>query len=258
MSQIVRHGVGNGDCKICFDNVITNITSLAGKLVSKMRLIRGNNGGLFFLSTHSWTAWRKSLEFYKGVTLKGRVKRMVLCLAYHVLASNCSCEEMAERIETATGCRPDVRDECSGIISPTGDKAVVHIHGKGYWKAATGASYPKVKGEVEIYRLLSDKRPVKFGFSDLFEIHDDGKHISFFMKEEPNAFCGDIHKPIEAVLPALEEFHAVTGLVHGDFKPWNVRWRKDGRPQFFDFEVAHPGDIQEDIDFYRTWGGLRK
>ena len=223
-----------------------------------MRLIHGNNGGLFFLNTDSWKAWAESLEFYKGVTFQGKLKRMALFWAYQLLMSNCSDKEMADMVEEATGSRPDVSCPCSAIISPTGDKAVVHIHGKGYWKAATGKSYPKVKNEVGVYRLLADKKPTRFCYSDTSDIRDDGSHIAFFMKEEADAFAGDIHKPLETVLPALEEFHAVTGLVHGDFKPWNVRWRKDGRPHFFDFEECHPGDIQEDIDFYRSLGGLRK
>ena len=216
-----------------------------------MRLIKGNNGGLFFLSTNSWGDWRKSLEFYKGVTRKARLKRLLLYWAYHIFAGNCSCSEMVDIVEDATGCRPDVSRPCSGIIAPTGDKAVVHIHDVGYWKAAGGQSYPKVKGEVEVYRLLAAKKPVKFGYSAIADIKDDGKRISFFMPEERDAFHDDVVKPLEDVLPALEEFHAVTGLVHGDFKPWNVRWRRDGRPHFFDFEECHPGDIQEDVFHWR-------
>ena len=157
-----------------------------------MRLIYGNNGGLFFLSTHSWKAWRKSLEFYKGVSLYARVKRIMLYWAYHVLARYCSRQEMADMVEKATGSRPDVRSECSGIISPTGDKAVVHIHGKGYWKAATGVSYQKVKGEVAIYHLLSQKKPKLFGYSNVIDIKDDGEHISFLMPEEPVNVSGPV------------------------------------------------------------------
>ena len=225
-----------------------------------MRLIQGNNGGLFFLNTRSWGAWRDSLEFYKGITPTARVKRQALLLAYPLMRDNCTEMEMAERMEKATGCLPDVDADCSGIISPTGDKAVVHIHGKGYWKAAGGASYPKARNELAIYRILAERRPVTFGFSEISDVHDDGAHVSFFMREEEGAVRGDIHKPLAAVLPALEEFHSLRpdGLVHGDFKPWNVRWRKDGRPHFLDFEEAHTGDIQEDIDYYRSWGGLRE
>jgi len=223
-----------------------------------MRLIKGNNGGLFFLSTNSWGDWRKSLEFYKGVTRKARLKRLLLYWAYHIVAGNCSRSEMADIVEDATGSRPDVSSPCSAIVAPTGDKAVVHIHDVGYWKAAGGQSYSKVKGEVGVYRLLTDKKPVKFGYSTIVDIMDDGKHVSFFMPEEKEEFCGDVVKPLEDVLPALKEFHAVTGLVHGDFKPWNVRWRKDGRPQFFDFEEARPGDIKEDIEFYRSLGVFKK
>lgn len=223
-----------------------------------MRLIYGNNGGLFFLSTHSWRDWQKSLEFYKGVTYKARLKCALLLWAYHVLAGNCSRRQMADMVEKATGSRPDVSHPCSAIIAPMGDKAVVHIHDVGYWKAAGGQSYSKVKGEVEVYHLLFKKKPVKFGYSTIIDIKDDGEHISFFMPEEKDAFLGDVVKPLDDVLPALEEFHAVTGLVHGDFKPWNVRWRKDGRPHFFDFEECHAGDIHEDIEFYRSLGGLKK
>ena len=225
-----------------------------------MRLIHGNQGGLFFLSTHSWVDWRMSLEFYKGVTFQARCKRLALLWAYLVVSPTCRRSDMADSMAKVTGCRPDVSQPCSGIISPTGDKAVVHLHGRGYWKAAGGKSYAKVKAELEIYRLLQERQPVLFGYSEVSDVHDDGEHVSFFMREEPGLFVGDVHKPLEAVLPALREFHGLVpeGLVHGDFKPWNVRWRKDGRPHFFDFEEAHHGDIQEDIECYRTLGGLRR
>lgn len=225
-----------------------------------MRLIHGNQGGLFFLSTHSWGDWRTSLEFYKGVTFQARCKRLILLGAYLVVPSTCRRNDMADRMEAATGCRPDVSQPCSGIISPTGDKAVVHIHGRGYWKAAGGRSYPKVKAELTIYRLFQERRPVLFGYSEVSDVHDDGEHLSFFMREESGVFAGDVHRPLEAVLPALEEFHALRpeGLVHGDFKPWNVRWRRDGRPHFFDFEEAHTGDIREDIEHYQSLGGMRR
>lgn len=223
-----------------------------------MRLIKGNNGGLFYFSTNSWDDWKKSLEFYKGVTYKARFKRLLLYWAYHIVGEKRSRSEMADKVEEATGCRPDVSHPCSAIVAPTGDKAVVHIHDVGYWKSAGGQSYSKVKGEVEVYRLLAAQKTFKFGYSTIIDIRDDGKHISFFMPEEKDTFYGDVVKPLADVLPALEEFHAVTGLVHGDFKPWNVRWRKDGRPHFFDFEECHLGDIQEDIEFYRSLGGLKK
>lgn len=201
-----------------------------------------------------------SLEFYKGVTFQARCKRLALLGAYLVVSPTCRRSDMADSMAKVTGCRPDVSQPCSGIISPTGDKAVVHLHGRGYWKAAGGKSYVKVKAELEIYRLLQERRPVLFGYSEVSDVHDDGEHVSFFMREEPGLFVGDVHKPLEAVLPALREFHGLVpeGLVHGDFKPWNVRWRKDGRPHFFDFEEAHHGDIQEDIECYRTLGGLRR
>lgn len=201
-----------------------------------------------------------SLEFYKGVTFQARCKRLALLWAYLVVSPTCRRSDMADTMAKVTGCRPDVSQPCSGIISPTGDKAVVHLHGRGYWKAAGGKSYAKVKAELEIYRLLQERRPVLFGYSEVSDVHDDGEHVSFFMREESGLFVGDVHKPLEAVLPALKEFHGLMpeGLVHGDFKPWNVRWRKDGRPHFFDFEEAHHGDIQEDIECYRTLGGLRR
>lgn len=225
-----------------------------------MRIFYGNNGGVFFFSRESWASWRLSLEFYKGVSWQAKAKRLALLLAYPVLRDNCSLEEMSEMITTATGVSPELVPSCGGIISPTGDKSVVHISGQGYWKAATGKSYAGVKNEAEIYRLFAEKKPRKFGCSEIRDFRDDGKTVSFWMSEEEGAFCGDTVKPLEAVLPALEEFHDLKpeGLVHGDFKPWNVRWRKDGRPHFFDFEECHGGEIQEDIDYYRTWGGLKR
>ena len=116
------------------------------------------------------------------------------------------------------------------------------------------------QGEADDLPAASGEVPVLFGYSEVSDVHDNGEHLSFFMREEPGAFAGDVHRPLEAVLPALEEFHALRpeGLVHGDFKPWNVRWRRDGRPHFFDFEEAHTGDIREDIEHYQSLGGMRR
>lgn len=225
-----------------------------------MRVFYGHNGGVFFFSLASWRSWNASLEFYKGVTFSAKLKRLALKLSYPLLRDNCTLEEMQAKIADATGAHIDLTIDCAGIISPTGDKAVVHFPMRGYWKAATGKSYPGVKGEAEIYRLLAEKKPVKFGYSRISEIQDDGKTVSFWMSDDSDAFTSDQVRPLEDVLPALEEFHSLMpeGLVHGDFKPWNVRWRKNGRPHFFDFESCHAGDMIEDIEFYRTWGGLKK
>jgi len=225
-----------------------------------MRIFYGNNGGVFFFSRKNWGCWKESLEFYKGVSFSAKIKRLALLLAYPLLRDNGTLEDMQERIVAATGARITLTPDCAGIISPTGDKAVVHFPGKGYWKAATGKSYAGVKGEAGIYQLLAEKKPVRFGYSRISDVSDDGKTVSFWMSEESGAFAGDQVKPLEAVMPALEEFHSLRpdGLVHGDFKPWNVRWRKDGRPHFFDFEECHSGDISKDVEFYRTWGGLKK
>jgi hypothetical protein len=217
--------------------------------------IIGNNGGEFFFSMASWGAWRRSLEFYKGVTQQARLKRLVLLYTYPILRSNCTTETMADRIERATGIRPVISTDCSGIISPTGDKAVVHLERGGYWKAAGGKSYCGVRQEAEIYRLLAESRPKLFGFSNISDFRDTGMSVSFIMSEEPGAFCEKQCATLAQVMPALEEFHGLLpeGLVHGDFKPWNVRWRKDGRPHFFDFEEAHMGDISEDIQKWDEW-----
>lgn len=221
-----------------------------------MYRISGRQGGVFFLSRESWGAWRDSLEFYRGVTWRARAKRLALVLSYPFLRDNCSLEEFSRQVFRATGSRVplegDVHGIC-GILSPTGDKAVVHVPGRGYWKAATGGSHEGVRQEAEIYRLLAEKRPVRFGYSGIRDVCDDGSHVSFWMTEEPGVFLRGRVPTLEEVLPALEEFHSLApgGLVHGDFKPWNVRWRKDGRPQFFDFESCHAGELSEDIAHWK-------
>jgi len=153
-------------------------------------------------------------------------------------------------IKESTGVLPtNLTERCAGIISPTGDKAVVHLETGGYWKAASGKSYVGVRQEEEVYRLLAEKKPKLFGYSSISDFQDTGTSVSFIMSEEPEAFCGRQCVDMEEVLPALKEFHGLLpeGLVHGDFKPWNVRWRKDGRPHFYDFEEAHVGGIAEDM-----------
>lgn len=217
-----------------------------------MYRILGHQGGVFYFSRDSWGAWWGSLEFYRGVTYRARVKRFLLGMSYPFLRSNCSLGQFREEVLGATGMAPPVEESSRGvcgILSPTGDKAVIYLPGRGYWKAATGKSYEGVRREVEIYRLLSERRPRSFGYSQVEEIQDNGSSVAFLMKEEVGVFVPGVVPSLEEVLPALEEFHSLRpeGLVHGDFKPWNVRWRKDGRPQFFDFESCHAGEISEDI-----------
>ena len=107
--------------------------------------IDGGNGATFFFSAASYAAWRKSLEFYRAVSWRSTGKKLLLTGAYPLLKrrATLSPADIAAVVGRELGLAelPVIGKECSAMISPTRDKAIIHRHGFGYEKIAVGQSF---------------------------------------------------------------------------------------------------------------------
>lgn len=227
--------------------------------MKKFYKIHGSNGGTFIFSSASLADWKKSLEFYRSVTFFARCKKQLLTLAYPILKPNYDSSQFLYG---------ELKSSDSAMISPTGDKVIIHHHGAGYEKLAFGRSLSGVRVELQIYKLLNEKNPAGFAFSETRELKSKSRECRFYMKYAGESFSEDVPE-LRALLMPLKEFFLLpgikkmrwqdlwntlpddlqylifaedrigetpVGLVHRDFKPWNV---KSGRkPLFFDFESA--------------------
>lgn len=223
--------------------------------------IHGSNGGTFIFSAASRGDWRKSLEFYRGVSFPAKCKKLLLFLAYPLLKRKANFDGAEFRFEK-------LEPSCSAMISPTRDKVIIHHHGAGYEKLAFGKSSDGVRGELAVYRLLLEKQPQSFAFSEVEEKESSPGQCRFFMKYAGTVFSEKVPE-LQDLLGALKEFFLLpgektmewkalwnslpddlqkyvspeeftgttpVGLVHRDFKPWNVK--SGEKSLFFDFESA--------------------
>ena len=224
--------------------------------------IDGGNGATFFFSAASYAAWRKSLEFYRAVSWRSTGKKLLLTGAYPLLKrrATLSPADIAAAVGRELGLAelPVIGSECSAMISPTRDKAIIHRHGFGYEKIAVGQSFAGIARELEIYRILARRRPTAFAYSRLGEEIQRSGEVHFFMHGADGRFSEQIPPVRELLLPLAEFFRlngnrilpwekqwdslapddekltsrilredrngtTLVGLVHRDFKPWNVK-----------------------------------
>lgn len=243
--------------------------------------IHGRNGASFFLSLNSFADWRKSLEFYRGVSFAAKCKKILLTAAYPAFRHLGNYDGRQFEYGTLHG-------SDSAMISPTRDKVVIHHHGQGYEKIAFGKSLPGVRDELEVYRRLNENRPETFAVSRVEKKESQPDQCRFFMNYAEGEFTEKFPRIEELTVP-LEEFFRLgssgrrswrslwkslpddllglvpeadhdgeteVGLVHRDFKPWNVKAGK--KPLFFDFEAASfEGCPLEDFFNYTTDPMLR-
>lgn len=227
--------------------------------MKKFYKIHGSNGGTFIFSSASLADWKKSLEFYRTVTFSALCKKLLLTLAYPILKPNYDSSQFLYG---------ELKSSDSAMISSTGDKVIIHHHGAGYEKLAFGRSLSGVRVELQIYKLLNEKNPAGFAFSETRELKSKFGECRFYMKYAGESFSEDVPE-LRALLMPLKEFFLLpgikkmrwqdlwntlsddlqylifaedrigetpVGLVHRDFKPWNVKSGK--KPLFFDFESA--------------------
>ena len=229
--------------------------------MKKFYQIHGSNGGTFLFSVKSFKDWQRSLAFYRGVSFTAKCKKILLLLAYPLLKYKANFDGGDFRFG-------NLEPSCSAMISPTRDKVIIHRHGSGYEKQAFGKSLDGVRGELAVYRLLMEKQPESFTFSQVDELENSSERCRFYMKYADGDFSEKVPS-VKDLLPALKEFFLLSGnktmkwkelwsslpedlqkyipeadlegetpvgLVHRDFKPWNVKFGT--KALFFDFESA--------------------
>lgn len=232
--------------------------------------VDGSNGATFFLSSASFADWKKSLGFYRGVSYLAAVKKFLLLAAYFVMKRKATLPA-SQVVAALRQILPEsvvlmLDDHDSAMISPTRDKVIIHHHGRSFEKFAVGASCDGVARELDLYQLLESKKPQYFCFSPLLG-GEKGKDFvrlemaypplqkgqggalpleafaEFFDLKRENdatwASCWErLRLPFE--VPATDrEGTTPVGVVHYDFKPWNVNFGK--LPQVFDFESVSFG-----------------
>jgi hypothetical protein len=231
------------------------------------------------------------LEFYRAVSPSARVKKLALACAYPVLKprAGLNSQEVAKELSSVGEVAVNTED-FSALISPTRDKVIIHFHGKGYLKIATRASRIAAKREIAVYELLNRKKPQSFAFSPTCKIASDNSSVRFFMGYAAGNFSERIpdadsliaslselfnltrqEKPWEELWSFLQETpdlakrisdcdrkgNSIVGLVHRDFKPWNVK--SGDQPLFFDFEsTVFTGCPLEDLFNYTVEPLLRQ
>lgn len=238
----------------------------------------GANGASYFLNLHTPETWRKSLEFYRGVSFSACCKKYFLTKSrpFWRLRNPMPPPAAAENIRQELGMQvvPLLTENTSALISPTRDKLIVHLHGKSYEKNAFGNSLPGVRRELEVYRTIGGRKWNAFTVSRISESESTSAQVRLKMEYAEGRFDESVPRLDRIVHGLLEFFHAAgtcrvpwndkweglmqaaadlpeirsrleqqipsgttpLGLVHRDFKPWNVK--NGDRLLFFDFEAA--------------------
>jgi hypothetical protein len=174
-----------------------------------------------------------------------------------------------------------VNDNCSILISPTKDKIIVHNHiENSFDKYAFGKSLDGVKNESSVYELL-EKEHTTFNISKisdfkLYENHckfklsnklfrtksDDISKVAleFFEVKTSNMKIedyfesrfldknSDLDKYYKFFLERYTNKTLILGLVHKDFKPWNMDLTQG--PLIYDFEETILAFAGEDLINY--------
>ena len=237
---------------------------------NKFFRIDGGNRASFFFPVGGYADWKQGLDFYRAVSGTAKFKKVLLKLAYPILKHRADVDaaEVARSIAAELGLSepPTLDGHASAMISPTRDKALIHHHGRSFEKFATGNSLPGVAGELELYRHLAEWQPRSFSYSRLLDFSAD-EHIVRFEMAYAGGNFHDAPPALSSLIEPLAEFFRLPGaasrswaelwgelapevefpakyreggtpigLVHRDFKPWNVK--SGEKPLFFDFESA--------------------
>jgi hypothetical protein len=184
----------------------------------------------------------------------------------------------------------NVDENCSVLISPTRDKVIVHHHDAYFQKFAFGKSHNNVKNEADIYELLSKpmkyfrvstiydyindrdafcsfklsaKDSSKYGKVDmvsaLLELFSATKKVIDF-----EVYIGDlisryksssfkyslIGKTLQQLLASSPNKKISLGLVHRDFKYWNINMENGLLIYDFEEAVVDGPPLEDMFNFY--------
>lgn len=245
----------------------------------------GNNGATYIFNTKDIVNIKSSLKFYKAFTIRQKVVKtllfsLVLVKKIFKKSSLKSVDEIVTFLKESTSKNIDflIDENCSILISPTRDKIIVHNHKKSRFdKYAFGKSLDGVKNEHNIYKLLN-KETKYFNTSKIENFYSDENYCSFsllnrlFTKKSENivdilvefftfdikevAFKEYFDNSFKNLDNELEKYSHIIknmyknqtvkiGLVHKDFKPWNMA--KDQGPLIYDFEESCRAFAGEDL-----------
>ena len=236
-------------------------------------ILNSSNGATYILNTASYKSILLSLRFYKARTLKQKIQKALFSVYLLFSTRLKTKEDVLAYLDGLSSLDIDygVDENCSVLVSPTRDKVIVHHHDEYFHKFAFSKSYANVKNEANIYALL-DTKLTHFEVSKMYDsvVLDD--QCSFKLSAKRNYIQGEVdmtlalveffslsmqkefplskiisslvdktqNKAISELLVSYTHEYKDTlipvGLVHRDFKPWNVK--DDKGLLIFDFEEA--------------------
>ena len=256
--------------------------------MNKTYLIKkGNNGATYIFNTKNINSIVLSLKFYKTFTFRQYLVKAVLfsnlfIAKYFSKSKLLDIQKVKEylKLNTLDSIDFDIDENSSILISPTNDKIIIHNHDKNsFIKYAFGKSLDGVKNESNIYKLFENTK--YFNTSKLSNFYSDENYCNFELINE------DFSKKSEDLVNILVEFFELNkkeitlneyintnfiniqdelknklltlfekydihtfniGLVHKDFKPWNINITKGSL--IYDFEETILAFAGEDLINY--------
>ncbi len=184
----------------------------------------GNNGATFFLNASSAEAWRKSIDFYRPVTVKAQMKRrLLLALRPFVRLYKAKLWSAEECLQACAMSIPRLPGhlfswDSSAMISPTRDKLIVHRHGFGFYKCAARNSFTGVVREIKIYELLATKQLEHFCISKVTE------EVLDFKSETACFFMAYGQDGEAAFLPSLTNIRIALSEFFSASPPKKITW----------------------------------
>ena len=158
-------------------------------------ILVGKNGATYILNISNKVCINNSIKFYKANSIKLKIKKRLLKSYLTILRlGNIKVTKTPKQINSFLQAKFkvsldfNINANCSMLISPTGDKLIVHHHDKYFQKFAFGKSHNNVIRESEIYKILG--KPKHFKTSQLFDFVNDKQlnYCEFKLKTETNIF----------------------------------------------------------------------
>ena len=249
----------------------------------------GNNGATYIFNTKDISNIRLSLKFYKAFTSRQKIVKSILFtyLFLTKIFKKSSLLGKSEVINflkknTLKDIDFQINDDCSILISPTKDKIIIHNHiENSFDKYAFGKSLDGVKNESSVYELL-EKEHTTFNISkisdfksyenycnfklsnklfrtksddiskvalEFFEVKTSNMKIEDYFESRFPDKNSDLDKYYKYFLEKYTSKTLILGLVHKDFKPWNMDLTQG--PLIYDFEeTTFALPLEDLINYY--------